>query len=105
MIAVLQQVTWLLGVNLGQESMSIQFGIKRMEVVMAHLDKVAGAVSLALGILALAAVVSTDAYSYGARTDASSYKVLTRMIGNGGNTLCLNDDESSARQDNGAVAE
>jgi hypothetical protein len=67
-----------------------------MEVVMAHLDKVAGAVSLALGILALAAVVSTDAYSIGARTDASSYKVLAHLIGNEGNTLSMNDDDSSS---------
>jgi hypothetical protein len=90
---------------LGKKAGRSEFDNKRMEVVMAYLDKVAGAVSLALGILALAAVVSTDAYSYGARTDASSYKVLTRMIGNGSSTLCLNDHDSATRQDNGAVAE
>jgi hypothetical protein len=61
-----------------------------MEVVMAHLDRVAGAVTLALGLLAMAAVVSTDAYSVGARTDARSYKVITHMIGDS-KTLCMND--------------
>jgi hypothetical protein len=66
-----------------------------MEVVMAHLDKVAGAVTLALGLLALGAVVSTDAYSYGARTEASSYRVLTHLIGTGGTTLCMNDKQDS----------
>ena len=46
---------------------------------MAHLDRVAGAVTLALGLLAMAAVVSTDDYSVGARTDARSYKVIKRI--------------------------
>ncbi len=45
---------------------------------------------LALGLLAMAAVVSTDAYSVGARTDARSYKVITHMIGDS-KALCMND--------------
>ena len=57
---------------------------------MAHLDRVAGAVMLALGLVDMAAVVSTDAYSVGARTDARSYKVITHMIGDS-KTLCMND--------------
>jgi hypothetical protein len=71
-----------------------------MEVVMAHLDKVAGAVTLALGLLAMAAVVSTDAYSVGARTDARSYKVITHMIGGRSTALCMND--AAVAQDNQA---
>jgi len=70
---------------------------------MAHLDRVAGAVTLALGLLAMAAVVSTDAYSVGARTDARSYKVITHMIGGSGRALCMND--AAATQDGQADAE
>lgn len=69
---------------------------------MAHLDKVAGAVTLALGLLAMAAVVSTDAYSFGARTDARSYKVVTHMITDASPALCLND---AAVQDGQADAQ
>jgi hypothetical protein len=52
---------------------------------MDHLNKVTGLVSLAVGTavlaLTLVAVVSTDAYSTGARTDANSIEVLTTMLG------------------------
>jgi hypothetical protein len=49
---------------------------------MTHLNKVTGLVFLAAGLLtvALAAVVSTDAFTTGARTDASSYEMLTSLI-------------------------
>ncbi|HEY8026130.1 MAG TPA: hypothetical protein VIF60_16305 [Burkholderiaceae bacterium] len=66
---------------------------------MAHLDRVAGAVTLALGLLAMAAVVSTDAYSVGARTDARSYKVVTHMIADNGTALCLNDATQDSQAD------
>ena len=58
--------------------------------MVVYLSKVAGAALLALGVAALGAVASTDAYSVGARTEASSYKALHRMIGNPSGMICLN---------------
>ena len=59
---------------------------------MVYMGKLVGTLVLALGIAALGAVASTDAYSVGARTEASSYKVINRMMGNPSSMLCLNGD-------------
>jgi len=61
---------------------------------MAHLvnmDKVVGAVVLTLALVALAAGLSTDAYSHGAQAEAKGYNALSRLIVNNGNSLCVND--------------
>jgi hypothetical protein len=64
-----------------------------MEVIMVvYLGKAVGALVLALGVAALGAVATTDAYSVGARTEASSYKVINHMIGSPSGLLCLNGD-------------
>ena len=56
----------------------------------ANLDKIIGIVTVALGLLALAAGLSTDAYSHGAQAEARSYNDLTHLIVGKGSTLCLN---------------
>jgi hypothetical protein len=60
--------------------------------MVVYLGKAVGALVLALGVAALGAVASTDAYSVGARTEASSYKVINHMIGSPSSLLCLNGD-------------
>ncbi len=60
--------------------------------MVVYLSKVAGALVLALGVAALGAVASTDAYSFGARTEGHSYKVINRMMGSPSSMLCLNND-------------
>ena len=59
--------------------------------MVVYLGKVAGALLLALGVAALGAVASTDAYSVGARTEATSYKAINRMMGSPGSLLCMNN--------------
>jgi len=63
--------------------------------MVVYLSKVAGALVLALGVAALGAVASSDAYSVGARTEANSYKVINRMMGSPSSLLCLNTDSQS----------
>lgn len=46
--------------------------------------------ALAASLLALAAMVSTDAYSLAAQSEASAYSAVTHEVG-GGVLLCLND--------------
>ena len=46
--------------------------------------------ALAASLLALAAMVSTDAYSLAAQSEASAYSALTHEVG-GVALLCLND--------------
>ncbi|MBV8635697.1 MAG: hypothetical protein JO002_14480 [Burkholderiaceae bacterium] len=57
---------------------------------MVYLGKLVGTLVLALGIAALGAVASTDAYSIGARTEASSYKAINRLMGSPSSMLCMN---------------
>ncbi|WP_290602237.1 hypothetical protein [Janthinobacterium sp.] len=45
--------------------------------------------ALVASVLALAAMVSTDAYSLAAQSEASGYSALTHEVG--GTLLCLND--------------
>lgn len=45
--------------------------------------------ALVASVLALAAMVSTDAYSLAAQSEASGYSALTHEVG--GPLLCLND--------------
>ncbi len=60
--------------------------------MVVYLSKVAGALVLALGVAALGAVASTDAYSVGARTEASSYKAINHLMGSPSSLLCMNSD-------------
>lgn len=58
---------------------------------MGYLDRIIGASALVLGVLVMGAILSTDAYSTGARFDARGYDALNHLIVNDGNPLCLND--------------
>ena len=65
---------------------------------MVYLGKLVGTLVLALGIAALGAVASTDAYSVGARTEASSYKVINHLMGSPSSMLCMNSGDSQQGQ-------
>lgn len=56
---------------------------------MAHRNGIFALLALAMSSLALAAMVSTDAYSMAAQSEASGYNALTHEVG--GTLLCLND--------------
>lgn len=60
---------------------------------MSYLDRIVGVSALILGLLTTAAMLSTDAYSTGARVDAKSYNAMTHLIVN--DPLCLNDDAAT----------
>ena len=62
---------------------------------MSYLDRIIGVSALVLGLLTMAGMLSTDAYSTGARVDARSYKAMTHLIVN--DPLCLNDDAASGQ--------
>ena len=57
---------------------------------MGHRNGIFAVLALAMSSLALAAMVSTDAYSMAAQSEASGYSALTHEVG-GGVLLCLND--------------
>lgn len=57
---------------------------------MGHRNGVFAVLALAMSSLALAAMVSTDAYSLAAQSEASAYSALTHEVG-GVALLCLND--------------
>ena len=57
---------------------------------MAYRNGIFAVLALAVSSLALAAMVSTDAYSLAAQSEASGYSALTHEVG-GGVLLCLND--------------
>lgn len=57
---------------------------------MAYRNGIFAVLSLAMSSLALAAMVSTDAYSLAAQSEASAYSALTHEVG-GIALLCLND--------------
>lgn len=63
-----------------------------------YLGKVAGALILALGVAALGAVASTDAYSIGARTEAASYKAINHLMGNPNGMLYMNSESQAVQQ-------
>lgn len=65
---------------------------------MVYVGKLVGTLVLALGIAALGAVASTDAYSVGARTEASSYKVINHLMGSPSSMLCMNSGDSQQGQ-------
>lgn len=71
---------------------------------MGYLDKVIGVGALALGLLTLAGMLSTDAYSHGAQAEANSYNALTHLIANGSDPLCFNDAASVIHEKSGAEA-
>ena len=56
---------------------------------MGHRNGIFAVFALAMSSLALAAMVSTDAYSLAAQSEASGYSALTHEVG--GTLLCLND--------------
>ena len=56
---------------------------------MAHRNGNFAVFALAASVLALAAMVSTDAYSLAAQSEASGYSALTHEVS--GTLLCLND--------------
>lgn len=56
---------------------------------MAHRNGNFAVFALVASVLALAAMVSTDAYSLAAQSEASGYSALTHEVG--GTLLCLND--------------
>ena len=56
---------------------------------MGHRNGIFAVFALAMSSLALAAMVSTDAYSMAAQSEASGYSALTHEVG--GTLLCLND--------------
>ena len=56
---------------------------------MGHRNGIFAVLALAMSSLALAAMVSTDAYSLAAQSEASGYSALTHEVG--GTLLCLND--------------
>ena len=56
---------------------------------MGHRNGIFAVLALAMSSLALAAMVSTDAYSMAAQSEASGYNALTHEVG--GTLLCLND--------------
>ncbi|HEX7641869.1 MAG TPA: hypothetical protein VF472_06600 [Burkholderiaceae bacterium] len=64
---------------------------------MVYLGKLVGTLALTLGIAALGAVASTDAYSVGARTEASSYKAINHMMGSPSSMLCLNSENRQSQ--------
>ncbi|HEX8957167.1 MAG TPA: hypothetical protein VF798_12865 [Burkholderiaceae bacterium] len=64
---------------------------------MVYLGKLVGTLALALGIAALGAVASTDAYSVGARTEASSYKVINHLMGSPSSMLCMNSEKQQSQ--------
>lgn len=57
---------------------------------MAHRNGNFAVFALVASLLALAAMVSTDAYSLAAQSEASGYSALTHEVG-GVALLCLND--------------
>ena len=57
---------------------------------MAYRNGIFAVLALAVSSLALAAMVSTDAYSLAAQSEASGYSALTHEVG-GIALLCLND--------------
>ena len=57
---------------------------------MAYRNGIFAVLALAMSSLALAAMVSTDAYSLAAQSEASAYSALTHEVG-GVALLCLND--------------
>lgn len=57
---------------------------------MGHRNGNFAVLALVASVLALAAMVSTDAYSLAAQSEASGYSALTHEVG-GGILLCLND--------------
>ena len=64
---------------------------------MSYLDKIVGISALVLGLLTMAGILSTDAYSAGARVDASGYDALNHLIVDHGNPLCLNKPSPAAQ--------
>ena len=56
---------------------------------MGHRTGIFAVLALAMSSLALAAMVSTDAYSLAAQSEASAYSALTHEVG--GTLLCVND--------------
>lgn len=56
---------------------------------MAHRNGNFAVFALVASVLVLAAMVSTDAYSLAAQSEASGYSALTHEVG--GTLLCLND--------------
>lgn len=56
---------------------------------MGHRNGIFAVLALAMSSLALAGMVSTDAYSLAAQSEASGYSALTHEVG--GTLLCLND--------------
>ena len=57
---------------------------------MAYRNGIFAVLALAMSSLALAAMVSTDAYSLAAQSEASAYSAVTHEVG-GIALLCLND--------------
>ena len=57
---------------------------------MGHRNGIFAVLALAMSSLALAAMVSTDAYSLAAQSEASAYSALTHEVC-GFSLLCLND--------------
>jgi len=58
---------------------------------MSYFDKIIGASTLVLGLLVMAAILSTDAYSTGARVDARGYDALNHLIVDDSDPLCFNN--------------
>lgn len=62
---------------------------------MNHLDRIIGIGAVVLGLMSMAVILSTDAYSTGARVDARGYAALNHLI-NDGKSLCLNQAAPAA---------
>jgi hypothetical protein len=58
---------------------------------MEQLDRILGGIALVAGLLVLAGILSTDAYSRGALVQASGDEALTHLIAPSTDTLSLND--------------
>lgn len=66
---------------------------------MVHFDKIIGAGALALGLLTVAGMLSTDAYLHGAKAEARGYDALTKLIVNDHSKVCLNDVAPESQND------
>jgi hypothetical protein len=58
---------------------------------MDRLDRILGVVALAMSLLVLAGVLSTDAYSRAAQAEARGYDAMTHLIVDDTCSLCLDD--------------
>ncbi|HXA48250.1 MAG TPA: hypothetical protein VNW52_11520 [Burkholderiaceae bacterium] len=57
---------------------------------MGHLDKIVGVVLLVASVLVLVGIMSTDAYSLGAKAQASGDVALTQLFGSDTDAAHLN---------------